>query len=74
MYLAALAPLFSSVSTYFIDILEGVGGGGLPKQTHKAKQKTQTKKATTSNAAALRKDSTIPLEWDVCIVGGDVLR
>ena len=30
MYLAALPPLFSTVSTYFIAILDGVGGGGLP--------------------------------------------
>ena len=28
MYLAALPPLFSTVSTYFIATLDGVGGGG----------------------------------------------
>ncbi len=53
MYLAALAPLFSLVSTYFIDILEGVGGGGLPKTDTQSKTKNTNKKTTTSNAAAL---------------------
>jgi hypothetical protein len=44
MYLAALAPLFSLVSTYFIDILEGVGGGGPPKTNTQSKTKNTNKK------------------------------
>jgi len=73
MYLAALAPLFSLVSTYFIEILEGVGGGGPPTKHTQRKTKNTNKKTTTSNAAALWNHSRIPLEWNVCIVGSDVL-
>ena len=48
MYLAALAPLFSLVSTYFIEILEGVGGGGASKTTNK-KKVAQKRNLKTSN-------------------------
>jgi hypothetical protein len=44
MYLAALPPLFSLVSTYFIDILDGVGGGGSPKTNTQNKNKKQSKR------------------------------
>ena len=40
MYLAALGPQNSLVSTYFTESLEGVGGGGSPpKSNNKQKQK-----------------------------------
>jgi hypothetical protein len=45
MYLAALVPPFSLVSTYFIDILDGVGGGGLPTKHTQRKTKNTNKKS-----------------------------
>ena len=39
MYLAALGRQNSSVSTYFTESLEGVGGGGSPKKTTSIKNK-----------------------------------
>ena len=51
MYLAALDRQNSSVSTYFTDSLEGVGGGGSPKKQRQSK----TKKALTKVKAAKTK-------------------
>jgi hypothetical protein len=44
MYLAALGRQNSPLSTYFIESLEGVGGGGSPPKTNnKQKQKSPDK-------------------------------
>ena len=57
MYLATLCRDFSSVSTYFIAILEGVGGGGA------------TKKATVKKQMAFKKQhATTPLPSTLSLV------
>ena len=45
MYLAALGRQNSSVSTYFTESLEGVGGGGSPKKTTSIKNKKSPDKS-----------------------------
>lgn len=49
MYLASLVGLFRRLSTYFIAILEGVGGGGVSfrnNRKHRNKKTKPTKKPT----------------------------
>lgn len=48
MYLATLGPQNRALSTYFIAILEGVGGGGASKTTNK-KKVAQKRNLKTSN-------------------------